>query len=203
MNTGLTVIGYFWTLLSTVSTVCAIFGFYNPSWLIGTISVDGRRVYTYFGSFRRCNYPVYDKVSFQLNNRLQELSSFRLEERCGRYATFSDIPSIYWQISTICISMGCALSLLLTFILLASCCVKDIVTRTSALLIGLMQVVAGLFHFIFQTCHQFLHTMNFKYAFVDVPNYKFLIKQWFSRSGALLPLLMIWQAALSPSDTET
>ncbi|KHN85119.1 Lipoma HMGIC fusion partner -like protein [Toxocara canis] len=133
MSTGLTPIGYGWAILSTVSTVCVVTGFYIPAWLIGTISVEGRRVYTYFGSFRRCNYPVYDN----------ELNAYRIEEKCGRYVTFGDIPSIHWQICTISIALGCALALLLTFILVPSCCMKDIVTRTSALVIGLMQVVAA------------------------------------------------------------
>lgn len=133
MSVGLTPVGYGWVILSLVSSLCVATGFYIPIWIVGSIDINGKKVQTFFGSFRRCNYPIFDRDS----------NVFRIEEKCGRYSTFGDIPSLHWQVATVIIAAGCALSLLLTFILIPACCIRDIVTRSSALVIGLMQVLAA------------------------------------------------------------
>ncbi|KAI1717604.1 lipoma HMGIC fusion partner-like protein [Ditylenchus destructor] len=130
----LTAAGFAWVFLSVVSTICIAIGFYLPYWLVGAISLNGKRNIVYFGAFRRCNYPVFDQI----------LKHFRIENRCGRYATFADIPSIYWQIATVSIGFGCALSLVLSLLLIPSCCFKHILSRNSAILVGLLQVVAAI-----------------------------------------------------------
>lgn len=35
-----------------------------PHWVVGSISLNGRRHNANFGAFRRCNYPIYDEVCF-------------------------------------------------------------------------------------------------------------------------------------------
>lgn len=66
-NTGLTTTGYVWVVLSCMASLCVVTGFYVPVWIIGSLTIDGKQAYAYFGSFRRCNYPYYDQVGPQLH----------------------------------------------------------------------------------------------------------------------------------------
>uniref|UniRef100_A0A914EF79 Uncharacterized protein n=1 Tax=Acrobeloides nanus TaxID=290746 RepID=A0A914EF79_9BILA len=133
INTGLSVLGYWWVCLSILATSCVVVGFYIPHWIIGAINLNGRKNSVYFGSFRRCNYPIFD----------QTIKHFRMEFLCGRYSSFSDIPSIYWQIASISIGCGCVLAVVVVFMLIPSCCIKHIVSKNSSILFGLIQVVAA------------------------------------------------------------
>uniref|UniRef100_A0A914Y2T7 Uncharacterized protein n=1 Tax=Panagrolaimus superbus TaxID=310955 RepID=A0A914Y2T7_9BILA len=83
------------------------------------------------------------RISFILALFEDELKQFRIEELCGRYSGFNDIPSIYWQVSTCLIAFGCLLTTTLTLILIPSCCFKHIVSKNSAIIIGLLQAVAA------------------------------------------------------------
>ncbi|KAE9553742.1 hypothetical protein FO519_003052 [Halicephalobus sp. NKZ332] len=132
-NTGLSVVGYYWVILSFISSICVLVGFYMPYWISGYLDLNGKKEEVYFGSFRRCNYPTYDI----------ETKQFRIENLCGRYATFSDIPSVYWQISTVSVALGGILALILTFILIPACCLKNIISKNTAIMVGLLQVVAA------------------------------------------------------------
>lgn len=63
-NTGLSIVGYYWVIISIFATLCVIVGFYMPYWILGVLELNGKKNIVYFGSFRRCNYPVFDEVSF-------------------------------------------------------------------------------------------------------------------------------------------
>uniref|UniRef100_A0A7E4V2T6 Lipoma HMGIC fusion partner-like protein n=1 Tax=Panagrellus redivivus TaxID=6233 RepID=A0A7E4V2T6_PANRE len=135
VNTGLSAVGYYWVMLSIAASACIIVGFYMPYWIVGGIDIGGDKHIVYFGSFRRCNYPVFDS----------KLSQFKIDERCARYATWDDIPSVYWQIATVTIAIGCVLTAILTLLMIPACCVKHVITKNSAILAGLMQAVAAIF----------------------------------------------------------
>jgi hypothetical protein len=133
-TTGLTYIGYCWTLMSMSATLCILAGFYIPFLLIGMIQVDSIATNTYFGLYRRCHYPVFDST----------LQKIRLDFICGRYSTFDDIPSLFWQIATCSVGFGACLALLISLIAIPACCFKDIVSRTSALAMGIAQIISGM-----------------------------------------------------------
>uniref|UniRef100_A0A914XKY0 Lipoma HMGIC fusion partner-like protein n=1 Tax=Plectus sambesii TaxID=2011161 RepID=A0A914XKY0_9BILA len=133
MGTGLTCVGYGWTLLSITAAACVSAGFYIPIWLVGTISHEKNRLIAYFGSFRRCNYPTLDAATHKVV----------LIEQCARYSTFADIPSLFWQIATAAVATGACLAILIAFVAIPACCLKDIVSRTSALVMGIGQVLAA------------------------------------------------------------
>ena len=64
MSTGLTCVGYGWTVLSFLAAFCVAAGFYLPFWLIGELKFEKRYLTAYFGSFRRfsSNDYAYQKV---------------------------------------------------------------------------------------------------------------------------------------------
>ncbi|PAV68384.1 hypothetical protein WR25_09741 [Diploscapter pachys] len=132
MPGGLTCAGVCWTILSTIATILIIAGFLTPEWLIGSISANGQTVKAYFGSYKRCNYPVYDK----------ETNKVVLLNECGRYESFAAVPSQYWQSSILAGAAGSSLSLLLILLLIPSMCMQDVVTHSSALIVGFFQFLA-------------------------------------------------------------
>ncbi|CAD5228905.1 unnamed protein product [Bursaphelenchus okinawaensis] len=132
-RTGLTWIGYWWVILSGLSSLCLLSGFYVPHWIIGQISLNGRFYTVYLSAFRRCNFPVFD----------QELLQFRIVNECGTYEDLAHIPSIYWQFSMLTMACASFLSLLLMFILIPACCLDNILNKQTAVLIGLVQVMSA------------------------------------------------------------
>ena len=66
-----------------------------------------------------------------------------LVEECGRYESFSAMPSFYWQLAVVCAAGGASLSLLLVLLLLPSMCMSDIVSHGTAPVVGFFQIVAG------------------------------------------------------------
>lgn len=129
MATSLTCIGIVWAALSLLSAIVACAGFYLPFWIKGTI-LD--RTDTYFGSFRRCNYP-----------KISDTGTILIVEECGRYTTFADIPSVSWQICTVVVGIGCGLALLVGFTASMSCCMVDVINKSTARGAGIIQLVSG------------------------------------------------------------
>lgn len=132
MPPGLTFVGYGWSMLSLVATAAVCTGYYLPYWLKGSLLTkeQGEKIRVhpaYFGCFRRCNY----------------WSPGGMREGCGRYTNFTDIPSIWWQICTVTVGVGCALCALIAFVSVPACCTTDIVSRTSGRILGIFQVIAG------------------------------------------------------------
>lgn len=128
MSQNLTKTGFFWVLLSVLSALAASTGYFLPYWIQGTIY----NTTVYLGVFRRCNF---------LKKGSDGLSV--LEQACGRYASFEDIPSEAWKASTVMIGIGCGFLLVVAFTAIFSCCCQDIVTRTSARIGGALQFLAG------------------------------------------------------------
>jgi len=124
----LTPIGVIWALLSLISSLLNSTGYYLPFWIKGQL--HGTDVY--LGSFRRCNYPT-----------LTREGKFEIVHECGRYTTFGDIPSLYWQITTIVVGVAAAISLLVSFTAFSGCCMSDVITKGTARALGLIQLLAG------------------------------------------------------------
>ncbi|XP_076311277.1 LHFPL tetraspan subfamily member 6 protein-like isoform X1 [Tachypleus tridentatus] len=120
-----TVTEILWVFLSLTASICNCVGFYLPYWIRGTMFNSTE---VSFGSFRRCNYP-----------RLDEKGAVTIIYECGRYVSFYDIPSVSWQITTIVVGVGAAGSLLVALTSLASCWVRDAVTRNSIRATGAVQ----------------------------------------------------------------
>ncbi|XP_055868113.1 LHFPL tetraspan subfamily member 6 protein-like [Biomphalaria glabrata] len=129
-----TCIGKLWVVTSFAASIASAVGYYFPYWLEGFyIHESGLRHPMYFGVFRRCSYP-----------QLREDGNVAIVDECGRYTTFEDIPSLYWQISTITVGIGACLSLLLSLTAVVTLCVSDIITVRVARLTGVVQLFAGL-----------------------------------------------------------
>lgn len=145
LASSLTATGVFWACISLAAALLSCAGFYLPYWIKGTLS-DGTEVS--FGSFRRCNYP-----------RLTADGKLEMVHECGRYTSFPDIPSVSWQVTTVTVGIGAAISLLVAFTALSACCLADVVTKTTARILGLIQLIAGK-AFIFNFWGQLVYTKS-------------------------------------------
>ncbi|XP_008480323.1 LHFPL tetraspan subfamily member 1 protein-like [Diaphorina citri] len=83
-------------------------------------------------SFRRCNYP-------QLNIDGQSYIALS----CGRYSSFNDIPTIWWQLTTVLMGVGCAVSLYVAVRAVFSLCMAYVLDTSSVKTLGLWQFVAA------------------------------------------------------------
>ncbi|XP_054260587.1 LHFPL tetraspan subfamily member 6 protein-like [Macrosteles quadrilineatus] len=122
--------GYIWALLSVAAALLACSGFYLPFWIQGRIL---GRVDAYFNSFRRCNYP-----------RLGPQGIVEIVTQCARYSRWRDIPSGWWQASTVLVGVGSALALMLGVVALSACFVEYIVHAATARMAGGLQLIAGI-----------------------------------------------------------
>ncbi|CAB3382499.1 LHFPL tetraspan subfamily member 1 protein-like [Cloeon dipterum] len=129
MATSLTALGILWAFLSLVSALACSTGFYLPYWIKGELT---KGFATYFGSFRRCNYPV-----------LNDKGQIELLEACGRYSTFADIPSPWWQATTVLVGVGSGLSLLLAVTACAACCISYLIHGRMAKIVGFFQFLSA------------------------------------------------------------
>lgn len=112
-----------------------IFFFSSHSSLLFLLYFQGRlfnKVDAYFSSFRRCNYP-----------RVSSAGVVEIVQECGRYSRFWDIPSPWWQASTILVGVASALSLLVGVTAAAACCVTYVVHTGTARAAGFIQLCAG------------------------------------------------------------
>ncbi|XP_018329838.1 LHFPL tetraspan subfamily member 6 protein-like [Agrilus planipennis] len=130
MASSLTAIGFIWSVLSIVAAILCCSGFYLPFWIQGRLL---GKVDAYFSSFRRCNYP-------SVNSR----GTVEIVEECGRYTSFWDIPSHWWQASTILVGTGSALSLLIAVTATAACCLTYVIHAYTAKFAGSLQLFAAL-----------------------------------------------------------
>ena len=134
---GVSGVGVFWAIFSFLGSIAAGFGFYMPYWITGEMSLhvlgqSGDKIPVHFGIFRRCNYPSVNSEG-QLTMIME----------CGRYTTFSDIPSISWKIATLTIGVGCGLSLLVGFVAIFGLCVRGVIIPTVARTAGIIQMCSG------------------------------------------------------------
>ncbi|XP_072160701.1 LHFPL tetraspan subfamily member 6 protein-like [Bemisia tabaci] len=130
MATSLSSVGVLWAFLSLAAAILCCSGFYLPFWVKGRLL---GQVDAYFSSFRRCNYP---KVTPQ--------KAIEIVTECGRYAGFKDIPSGWWQVSTVLTGSGCALSVLVAVTAVSACCFAYVIHTTTAKMAGVLQLTAAL-----------------------------------------------------------
>ncbi|XP_077987278.1 LHFPL tetraspan subfamily member 6 protein-like [Glandiceps talaboti] len=123
MAGSLTKQGIVWAIISLIGTSVACAGYYLPYWIQGSY----KNHTVHLGIFRRCNYYKDDVMILE----------------CGRYTTFSDIPTLSWQICTIVIGVGCGLAILISLTALLSCCISDLITRKVGRIAGGLQFLAG------------------------------------------------------------
>ena len=118
MGCSLSYIGILWAFLSFITMGFSCVGFYLPFWLEGAILGETK---TSLGVFRRCNYPT-----------LNEHGEVIVIMECGRYSTFYDIPSFWWQVATVSVGTGCCLTIMVAFAAILACCMRDILTHNIA-----------------------------------------------------------------------
>ncbi|XP_070213117.1 LHFPL tetraspan subfamily member 6 protein-like [Littorina saxatilis] len=122
--------GVIWLTLSMLAAMASSCGFFLPYWLRGFYEESTP---VFLGTFRRCNYP-----------RLDDEGRVELVQECGRYTRFYDIPSIWWQISTVACGTGAAMALLVATAGLTALCVRYVLTRGTAKVAAVLQLIAGL-----------------------------------------------------------
>lgn len=125
---GLTPTGTLWAFGSVLCALLSCTGYYLPYWIQGEIY----NTTVHLGIFRRCNYLT----------KLDDGTTL-LEQACGRYTDFVDIPSDAWKACTVLIGAGCSLLLLVALTSVFACCIRDVVTNGSARIGGLLQFLAG------------------------------------------------------------
>lgn len=128
MSESLTPTGKLWSLCSVLSALLSCTGYYLPYWIQGEVY----NTTVHLGIFRRCNYLT----------KLDD-GTTKLEQACGRYTNFADIPSEAWKVCTVMMGAGCALLLLVALTTVFSCCLQDVVTNGSARFGGTLQFLAG------------------------------------------------------------
>lgn len=128
MRSSLTLVGILWAFLSLVTAMASSTSYFLPYWLFG--SQLGKPVS--FSTFRRCNYPVLGKGR-----------SLIMVEECGRYASFSAIPSLAWQMCTVVTGAGCVLLLLVALAAVLGCCMEELISRMMGRCMGAAQFVGG------------------------------------------------------------
>ena len=130
--------GITWLAFSTFISAAGIVSFVFPYWLQGSI-VDPKNLNqknmsdTTFGVWRRCNYYEFNA---QTNN-------LRVRYTCGRYLSFSDIPSFWWQIAALSMCIGCILNVFVTVYGIITCCIREILPKCLAQFLGVCQFTAG------------------------------------------------------------
>uniref|UniRef100_A0A1B6BX06 LHFPL tetraspan subfamily member 6 protein n=1 Tax=Clastoptera arizonana TaxID=38151 RepID=A0A1B6BX06_9HEMI len=130
MATSLSGTGFVWAFLSLVAAFLCCSGFYLPFWIQGRLM---GKVDAYFSSFRRCNYP-----------RVTSQGVVEIVMECGRYSRFGDIPSPWWQASTVLVGIGSALSLLVAVTATAACCITYVIHTATAKIAGTVQLLVAL-----------------------------------------------------------
>uniref|UniRef100_A0A8D8X4D5 Lipoma HMGIC fusion partner homolog n=1 Tax=Cacopsylla melanoneura TaxID=428564 RepID=A0A8D8X4D5_9HEMI len=129
MASSLSCVGVLWAFLSLTAAILCCTGFYVPFWIQGRL-MD--KVDAYFGSFRRCNYP-----------RVTSGGVVEIVQECGRYSNFKDIPSVWWQVTTILAGAGSAITLIVAVTAISACCVSYVIHPATAKLAGAMQFIAA------------------------------------------------------------
>ncbi|XP_026667750.1 LHFPL tetraspan subfamily member 1 protein-like isoform X4 [Ceratina calcarata] len=129
----MTVLCVLWATLSTVASILACSGFYLPYWIQGRLL---GKADAYFSSFRRCNYP-----RIRAPNTAPEIVY-----ECARYSSFWDIPSGWWQATTVTMGIGVAIAVIgaLTLLAAASSFLPHILkTPKQTRLLGSLQLLAA------------------------------------------------------------
>lgn len=146
MATSLSLVGVIWTVLSLSATLTACVGYFMPYWLSGDmLPSDGAMLQlrqTSFGTYRRCGYSfVATKTSTTATD--EGAHGRRLVSECGRYRSLWDIPSVWWQATTVLVGAGCCVAIVVASAGLLCCCVSDAMSRPLGVTACLLQLTAG------------------------------------------------------------
>ena len=141
MGCSLSCTGIFWSLVSTLAMLSSVIAFIAPYWLQGELTIassesEYNHTKTYFGLWRRCNYYALSTDGHGVD----------IVDGCGRYETFMDIPSIWWQISSVAMCVGCVICIFIGFYSLFACCLDHVMTKSLAQALGVCQLLAGEFY---------------------------------------------------------
>jgi LHFPL tetraspan subfamily member protein len=120
-------------MFSIFSSGAACMGFFLPYWIKGQLRVQPTTVATFFGTFRRCIFP-------QISPDQTEL--FIVNE-CGRYSSFMDIPSVWWQLTTLVVGVATGLTLFSAIMAFLACWINDMWTRFFIRGLGVLHLAAG------------------------------------------------------------
>lgn len=120
-------------MFSLLSSAASCAGFFLPYWIKGQLKRHPSTVATFFGTFRRCAFPQIsaDQTEIVIINE------------CGRYSSFLDIPSVYWQLTTLIVGMGFALTLLSAVVSFLACWVARMWTGNFIRTLGMIHLSAG------------------------------------------------------------
>lgn len=145
MATSLSFVGIIWTILSLCATLLTCVGYLMPYWLSEERLPGGgggmllRQ--TSFGTFRRCGYSYVAIQSARTAADGGVEGHFVVQ--CGRYRSFHDIPSVWWQATTVLVGCGCCLAVLVVSGGLLCCCVTDAMSRRLGITACILQLTAG------------------------------------------------------------
>uniref|UniRef100_A0A8D8VJ21 Lipoma HMGIC fusion partner-like 1 protein n=1 Tax=Cacopsylla melanoneura TaxID=428564 RepID=A0A8D8VJ21_9HEMI len=134
MPSHLSCLGVVWSLTSLGAALASSVAFFSADWLQGILydPIELRNITAFMSSFRRCNYP-------QLNIDGQSYIALS----CGRYASFNDIPTVWWQLTTLLVGTGCVLSVYASVRAVLSLCLSYVLNKESVRTLGLAQLIAG------------------------------------------------------------
>ncbi|XP_065179488.1 LHFPL tetraspan subfamily member 6 protein-like [Sycon ciliatum] len=138
---SMTACGWLWATISIAAAGAACTSFYWADWVHGQTRLPysvGQNATFRFGLFRRCNYIQVNQSSTSLN---QEVT---LRTECGRYQNFDDIPSVYWQTSTVLFGVAAGLLVLVALTAFFALFLEDVCNKTLSRAAGVLQGVAAL-----------------------------------------------------------
>lgn len=136
---SMTAYGWFWALVSIAAAGTACTSFYWADWVHGQTQLPfeiGENETFRFGLFRRCNY-IQVNSSGSANSQ-----SVSLQKECGRYQNFNDIPSVYWQVSTVLFGVGAGVLVLVALTAFFALFLEDVCNKTLSVAAGLSQFLA-------------------------------------------------------------
>ena len=137
---SMTAYGWLWAAVSIIAAGTACTSFYWADWIHGQTQLPveiGQNETFRFGLFRRCNYIQVNRSSSDFNQGVS------LQRECGRYQNFEDIPSVYWQVSTVLFGIGAGLLVLVALTAFFALFLEDVCNKTLSVIAGLFQGLAG------------------------------------------------------------
>lgn len=96
---------------------------------------------------------------------------------------FNDIPSVWWQISTILIGGATAITMIVAVSAVSACCVTHVIQKSTAKVAGYLQLLAG-------KCILFTVFFWFLVFFFLLPSRRTLLILWF-RNKSRIPLYFL------------
>lgn len=120
-------------MFSMFSSAASCAGFFLPYWIKGQLKHQPNVVAAFFGTFRRCAFPQIsaDQTEIVIINE------------CGRYSAFVDIPSVYWQLTTLVVGTGSGLTLFSATVAFLACWINQLWSGLFIRVLGILHLAAG------------------------------------------------------------